>query len=152
LLTGQLAARSPLAAGLVLGGQTLGNIGQAADVYHKNMPSSPPSMGTVPEQKFNINLKEQPTPDFRLTQPRLREQPFSSNAIIAKQGMEKEAGKQPLLPGIREWIKKQPFNHAEYAYKHGRIPKHVRDDVVSGRAAEKYRPKFKEMLDNLRKS
>jgi NTP pyrophosphatase (non-canonical NTP hydrolase) len=66
--------------------------------------------------------------------------------------MEKEASKQPLLPGIRKWIKTQPFNHAEDAYKHGRIPKHVRDDVVSGRAAEKYRPKFKEMLDNIRNS
>jgi predicted deacylase/NTP pyrophosphatase (non-canonical NTP hydrolase) len=66
--------------------------------------------------------------------------------------MEKEASKQPLLPAIKQWLKKQPFNHAEDAFKHGRIPKHVRDDVVSGRAAEKYRPKFKEMLDHLKNS
>ena len=147
-----LVTKNPLIGAMTYAGNTLYDAANAGNEYHKNIPSAPPSMGRVPEQKFNINLKEQPTPDFRLTQPRLREQPFSSSAIIAKQGMEKEAGKQPLLPGIRKWIKTQPFNHAEDAYKHGRIPKHVRDDVVSGRAAEKYRPKFKEMLDNLRKS
>jgi hypothetical protein len=43
-------------------------------------------MGTVPEQQFNINLKDQPVPDFRLTQPGLKEQSIPSSANIAKQG------------------------------------------------------------------
>ena len=60
------------------------------------------------------------------------------------------SSKQPMLPGMNSWAKKQPFNYAEDAYKRGRIPKHVRDAIVSGRAAETYRPKFKEMLDNIR--
>jgi NTP pyrophosphatase (non-canonical NTP hydrolase) len=59
---------------------------------------------------------------------------------------------QPMLPGMKQWVKKQPFNYAEDAYKKGRIPKHVRDDIVSGRAAEEFRPKFKEMLDTIVKS
>jgi NTP pyrophosphatase (non-canonical NTP hydrolase) len=83
LATSGLAAVNPIAAGAVFGGQTLANIAQAADVYHKNMPSAPPSMGRVPEQKFNINLKEQPVPDFKLTQPNIRENMPASEVRIA---------------------------------------------------------------------
>lgn len=278
-----VVTKNPLVGALSYAGNTLYDVANAGNEYHKNIPSAPPSMGRVPEQKFNINLKQQPVPDFRLTQPNLKENMPSSGVRIAKQGevkinkkaayggtvvnfpqrqippismpdrlgslvfgknyipspingesmydamlrsgrnkdmldisqkafannplfhrlglknspitsllglgdymtqgklssmlspftggnvykansniqemlrnpsimsqFKQASSKQPMLPGMNSWAKKQPFNYAEDAYKRGRIPKHVRDAIVSGRAAETYRPKFKEMLDNIR--
>jgi hypothetical protein len=79
------------------------------------------------------------------------EQPAAKMAHI-KELIKKAANKQSLLPGINKWLKTQPFNYAEDAYTHGRIPKHVRDAIVSGRAAAEYRPKFQEILEHLRSS
>lgn len=78
-------------------------------------------------------------------------QEMLSNPSIMSQ-FKQASSNQPLLPGMKQWVKKQPFNHAEDAYNSGRIPKHVRDDIVSGRAAEQYRPKFKEMLESIERS
>jgi hypothetical protein len=78
-------------------------------------------------------------------------QEMLSNPSIMSQ-FKQASSNQPLLPGMKQWSKKQPFNYAEDAYKRGRIPKHVRDDIVSGRAAEEFRPKFKEMLESIERS
>lgn len=78
-------------------------------------------------------------------------QEMLSNPSIMSQ-FKQASSNQPLLPGMKQWSSKQPFNYAEDAYKKGRIPKHVRDDIVSGRAAEKFRPKFKELLESIERS
>lgn len=284
-------APNPVVQGAALAGNVMYDAANAADVYHKTMPSAPPSMGSVPEQKFNIPFNEPASNniDFRLTQPNLRDQYPSSGVRLAKRGQieldkiaafigarpgmvtnfpprttpppsvgdrvgsllmgrnyipspidgesmydamlrsgrnadmleisrktfgnnplfhrlglnknklssmlgvadymtqgklssilspinggntyqankniremlsdpsimsqfKQASSNQPLLPGMKQWSKKQPFNYAEDAYKRGRIPKHVRDDIVSGRAAEQYRPKFKEMLESIERS
>jgi hypothetical protein len=69
--------------------------------------------------------------------------------------LEKEAAKkipklQQLLPGMEEWVKKQPFNHAEELFRQGKITAAHRDKWVSGRMAEEFRPKFEEMMRILR--
>jgi hypothetical protein len=69
--------------------------------------------------------------------------------------LDKEAAKkipklQQLLPGMEEWVKKQPFNHAEELFRQGKITASHRDKWMSGRMAEEFRPKFEEMMRILR--
>lgn len=56
---------------------------------------------------------------------------------------------QPLLPGLTEWVKHQPFNHAEELFRQGEISAKHRDDIVSGRLFELTKDKFKAMLDTI---
>ena len=72
-----------------------------------------------------------------------------------KSELDKEAAKkipsnQPLLPGMDQWVKKQPFNHAEHLYSKGVIPKGHRDRWVSGALADDLRPKFDKVLETIR--
>lgn len=57
---------------------------------------------------------------------------------------------QPLLPGMDQWVKKQPFNHAEHLYSKGAIPKGHRDRWVSGALADDLRPKFDKVMETIR--
>lgn len=57
---------------------------------------------------------------------------------------------QQLLPGIGAFNKTQPFNLAEELLKRKQISGAHRDAWVSGALADKYRPKFEEMLNVIR--
>lgn len=65
--------------------------------------------------------------------------------------MYKQSSEQPLLSGMSEWNKKQPFNRAEEAFKKGKITRKMRDDIVSGRTAKLFGEHIKKWLKDMGK-
>jgi hypothetical protein len=53
--------------------------------------------------------------------------------------------KTPLLKGVAEYLKKQPFNHAEHGYATGQISRELRDAIISGKRYEETQHLFDAM-------
>lgn len=122
--------------------------------FSKAVADTPGAPYYSESQSNNINAPIKapvlPKIDFRALSNIPKENINQTVASSVKQAAKKIPKLQQLLPGMEEWVKKQPFNHAEELFRQGHINAAHRDKWVSGKMADEYRPRFEEILRILR--